>query len=96
MLAFDTPVAQLLGAIDKQRTGKNLGGPGGSPGVEQSYFPLSENLYHRSVRAFAHGAGPRSDHGARINLITNVLDFVHLGGPDLTLGSTIFEMRISL
>ena len=31
-----------------------------------------------------------------LNLIVKVLDFVQLGGPDLTVGSTIFEMWMGL
>ena len=32
----------------------------------------------------------------RVNLITKVLDFDQLGGPDLTVGSTVFEVELSL
>ena len=57
---------------------------------------VAGSLYHRSGRAFAHGVGLGSDYRARVNLITKVLDFVQLGGPDLTVGSTVFEMWLTL
>ena len=43
-------------------------------------------------RAFAHGVGRGRDYGAKVNLITKVLDFVQLGGPVCTVGGTVFEM----
>ena len=33
-----------------------------------------------------------ADYTARVNLITKVLDFVQLGGPECTVGGTVFEM----
>ena len=35
-------------------------------------------------------------YSASLNLITKVLDFIQLGGPDLTVDSTIFEMWLGL
>ena len=37
-----------------------------------------------------------ADYTARVNLNTKVLDFDQLGGPDLTVDSTIFEIWMSL
>ena len=37
-----------------------------------------------------------ADYTDILNLITKVLDFVQLGGPNLTVGSTIFEMWMGL
>ena len=54
--------------------------PAGSPWVRWPYFPLPESLCHGSGRAFAQGAGRGSDYGARVNLITKVLNIVRLGG----------------
>ena len=37
-----------------------------------------------------------TDYTANVNLIVKVLDFIQLGGPDLTVDSTIFEMEMGL
>ena len=40
--------------------------------------------------------GKTTDHIVRLNLIRKVLDFIQLGGPDLTVGSTVFELAMAL
>ena len=53
------------------------------------------SLYHRSERVFAHGVGPGSDwvvDGARVNLITKVLDFVQSSGPFRRAGDAAIQL----
>ena len=50
------------------------------------------SLYHRSERVFAHGVGPGSDYGARVNLITKVLDFVQSSGPFRRAGDAAIQL----
>ena len=43
------------------------------------------------------GAGVSlADYTAILNLTVKVLDFIQFGGPDLTVGSTIFEIWMGL
>ena len=41
-------------------------------------------------------AGPMAAYSARLKVMVKVLDFVKFGGPKLTVGRTIFEMRLEL
>ena len=44
----------------------------------------------------ASAVGKITDYTVRANRITKVLDFVQSGGPDLTVGSTVFEIWMRL
>ena len=37
-----------------------------------------------------------ADYTTKVKLILKVLDFIQLGGPDLTVDSTIFELLVKL
>ena len=60
-------------------------GPGATSGALSQ---LREQVQRRKVSAVSYSS--------RTNLVTKVLDFVQIGGPDLTVGSTIFEMWMGL
>ena len=53
--------------------------------------------YQQGLRTLpSRRADPMGDYTAILNLIVKVLDFVQLGGPDLTVGSTVFELLLAL
>ena len=50
----------------------------------------------RTVRESLHRTRQRVGQNARAKVMVKVLDFVQLGGPDLTVDSTVFEMWMGL
>ena len=57
-----------------------------------AYCPLVRGLQGLVYCSF--GRGRMTGYPCRANLSVKVLDFVQLGGPDLTVDSAIFEMSV--
>ncbi len=67
------------------------------PGVGFCGVPSAIGLTGRSSPGRFHcQVGREADYIARVKVMVKVLDFVKSGGPDLTVGSTIFEMWMAL
>ena len=59
-------------------------------------MPSAGQSGHSSASKVHCQVGKEADYNAKVNLTTKVLDFVQLGGPDLTVASTTFELVVPL
>ena len=59
--------------------------------------PYATELTHRwSLGRFHCRTRREADYSTRVKVMVKVLDFVQLGGPNLTVDSTVFEMCMDL